>query len=159
MRTLLFSYKNLTYALLAREHAKKNRKRFKLLGAERATTNERYTDMIAPPLLTYLLKRILRPSLAAHRYLRCDHARTPSQNAWLQNKRNRPGRCRCVHQWERKHRIPQKQDYTLRRTEPHHRESCKINDTGVNTEPSAHCTEEKSCLPSAEKSVSTRYFD
>ena len=55
MRTLLFSYKNLTYALLAHEHAKKkNRKRFKLLGAERATTNERYTDMIAPPR-TYLL--------------------------------------------------------------------------------------------------------
>ena len=35
-----------------------------------------------------------------------------------------------------------KQDYTLRRTEPHHRESCEINDTGVNTEPSDHYTEE-----------------
>ena len=35
-----------------------------------------------------------------------------------------------------------KQDYTFRRTEPHHRESCEINDTGVNTEPSDHYTEE-----------------
>ena len=36
----------------------RKRKRFKLGGAERATTNERYTDTIAPPLLTYLLKKI-----------------------------------------------------------------------------------------------------
>ena len=38
-----------------------------------------------------------------------------------------------------------RQDYTLRRTESHHGESCEINDTGVfRTEPSAHCTEENS---------------